>query len=121
MNEQLQQQLAQYLERFASAVETGADFAGQQIPLVIQEKLTFDFWMAWFYIGMGLLILFAVAGIGAFASSIDEDKPGPGAVVGAVIGLIPCTVITLVQLHTILQISLAPRLYIIEWAGRLLQ
>ena len=39
MNEELQKQLADYLASIASAAKAGSQFAIEQAPLVVQEKI----------------------------------------------------------------------------------
>jgi hypothetical protein len=121
MDEQMKSTLAEYLKKLLSMVEAGANFAVDQIPLVVQEKLAFDFWWAfvWFMVGLicgvsaTLLIRTGIAVYRAREHRHDERFMGwvaPGTTL-ALLG----TPLAMTNLYTILKISLAPRLYIIEW------
>ena len=119
MSEELQKSLNEYLSSLASTVKDGATFAGEQIPLVIQEKLSFDLVWAIVWMVMGIILL-VVCGwlitMGRKVYNLDRYNE-------SIIGYAICSVasglvgigLMLNNLYIILNITLAPRLYIVEW------
>lgn len=141
MNEQLQQALASMLNKTVSGVEAGAAFLQSEIPDVIQQLLI---WKAAESIvtaifGIILLILTAVLlktqcrkekidGCGGFSSNTkanlvyDDDGDIHPGVIGVIIAssmgvLFGFTMLSCVM--TALQIWLAPKIYLIEYATSL--
>jgi hypothetical protein len=119
MDEQMKTTLAEYMKKMLAAVETGANFAADQIPLIVQEKLAFDFW--WSAVWVVLAVAGVIFGIwlirgGNKLYKIDKYND---MVVGYFFGgfslLAAGSIIGLINTYYALKISLAPRLYIIDW------
>ena len=139
MDEQTKKLLNEYLVKLLGAIEKGADFAAEQIPLVIQEKLTFSLVMGLIWGAVG--ILFAIAGLVWYriwrkrarlhgttlaqrygeptpeqiAYRINEDGNNVAAIVGCVALVVSAIPVVLYNLNVIAKIYFAPRLYILEW------
>ena len=118
MDEQTKKLLNEYLVKLLGAIEKGTDFAAEQIPLVIQEKLTFSFYEHLFYAFVWGLPVLTIVGICLWLSRYfykDNDSDWPGPLVGGFVvlccGLIPVGY----NVVAMLKISIAPRLYILEW------
>ena len=120
----MKEQLEQYLLEAVEALKTGAEWVGGEIPLLIQEILIFNGVWAGVLVLIGLvgftLVCVTVKRMYHEASEKRDDELLFLAIVVGVIGGIITVVITLMNLHTVLQIVLAPRLYLLEYAGRLL-
>ena len=92
-------------------------WSAEQVPFVLREKLTYDFWEAIFLgITMGILPLLLAVWCwknGPIKCIRKDDNHGYmfGFLLSSGIG----TVCTIVSVMTIFKIVVAPRLYIIEW------
>lgn len=121
MNEELQKTLSTYLTRLLEVVEKGAEWAGDQIPLVIQEKLAYDFWSAAAWTTLSIVLIPLIV---YFWYKInkhedwDEDCVGPTSIAGVPIFL-ALIAIFCCNLPIMLKIWIAPRLYILEWVRTL--
>jgi hypothetical protein len=117
MDEQTKTLLAEYLKKLLQAAESGASFAAEQIPIIIQEKLAFDFWVATMWIALCLVAGILVS-IGYYKINVkaewDEDTTAPTTVAMFFVG-VTLLMILLFNLITIIKIQVAPRLYIVEW------
>jgi hypothetical protein len=125
MDEQLQKQLAGYLDSIATAAKTGSQFVIEQTPLVVQEKVTYGRAIETFTLAALLLaIVFCVWVVRVGLRSRDEygvTEGGVAAVIaGVIVGGIAC-VSAVVQADAVLMVWVAPRLYILEWAMSLLK
>lgn len=109
MNEQLQQQLAEYLKAIATAAQHGAGFVMEQAPLVVQERLLFGR-----IVFSVPLILAAVVLPVAWKMSRPNRDDGGYIAVCAVAGLACLAVVFTFDLFV--KVWFAPRLYILEWA-----
>ena len=125
MDDQLQQQLAAYLKEIATAARAGADFAIEQAPLVVQEKIAYARVSETAFCVLAVLGAFIAAQ--AFVWGTREggmDADNPLAFVAQLAGGILCVVLTigsLAQLNTVMLVWFAPRLYILEWVMGLLK
>jgi magnesium-transporting ATPase (P-type) len=118
MNADLQKQLTDLLTALSSTVTHTAEWAGQQIPPLIQEKILFG--RIWETV-LGVLLFASVAvavTIVLYAwndsNDWDEDARCFVVIVGT-IGFVAFTTATIIQLQSIMLVWFAPRLYIIEW------
>jgi hypothetical protein len=121
VNEELQKQLAGYLESIASAAKSSGAFVLEQAPLVVQEKIAYGrVWETF------LLVVVAIAAviflrmlvwgvISLRASSYHDDGPSIAATVCGGIGSFFGCIGTLAQADAAIKVWFAPRLYIIEW------
>lgn len=147
MNEQLQQALAAILGKAVQGVEAGVSFLSGQIPDVIQQLLVWKLVMALVGAGVALLLILFLSWYlynAARPIMLAEEQDGPGRYQRAVykktfwhdsngdmnepafFGTIAATVIGTVllipfgmNLCTALQIWLAPKIYLIEYAASL--
>ena len=121
MSDEMKATIEAAIRELLSAVQTGADFAKEQIPLILQEKLTYDLYKALFSIAFWLLLGVAAYIWCAFwvkrAKAEYNDSAGYYLLAG-----IPITIAAIIALIvipdcvlTVLQISIAPRLYLLEW------
>lgn len=133
MNEELQKQLAEYLGTLLEAAKSGAAFASEQVPLVIQEKIVYGRVVETLTAVIGVvgligLPLFACKAIKNLLASEDipYDKheesnrlviQGFGYVVLAFMSLI--ALMFLDHIGSAIKAWTAPRLYIIEWLSSL--
>jgi hypothetical protein len=119
MDDQMKTTLAEYMKKMLTAIETGANFAADQIPLIVQEKLAFDFW--WSMVWVVVAVIGFIFGIwlirdGIKLYKIDQHNDMvDGHFFGGLILLAAGSIIGLMNIYYVLKISLAPRLYIIDW------
>lgn len=121
MNEQLQVALTEILNKTMKGVEAGVGFLQAELPDVIQQLLIWKAAEAAFYSFVGVLMIFASI-YGAkrtHKASYDLDEtviPLYMASVGGLFG--GCFLIGSNSL-TVIQIWLAPKIYLIEYAASL--
>lgn len=121
MNEQLQTALAEMLGKANSGIDAGASFLQAQLPDVIQQLLA---WKAtqsvlWFSLPIIALVVFVnLAGwICRKSEPMDRDEKA----FVAWITLIPVTILAVIAGCNMdwLQILIAPKIYLIEYAASL--
>lgn len=121
MSKDLQKQLAELLAGLMNFASDAKQFAAQQIPPLVQEKITlgrveesiyFAACMALFAGGMYALWHFWKWGVAA--GKEDDDMYGP-LCLGSLLILAISVVPPLRDLHDFLLVWFAPRLYIVEW------
>lgn len=136
MDEQLKQKLVTYMDSMEEAIKTGSDFVAEQAPLVVQEYLNWCFWDAVAYVCLCLFLVaanwFAFARFCSYCESAKHRELPPesreadlsmGAgwmIVGSVasIGLL----IAVWQNAAIaLQITIAPRVFLLERIAELVK
>lgn len=115
MDDQTKELLKQYLSKLLEATEKGIQWTAEQVPLVIQEKLAYDFYQALFYTTVFLLL-----GIGCayltykILTKWDRHLDTP-----AIVLTVPVAVVGIIAacawLDDVLKIAVVPRLYILEW------
>jgi hypothetical protein len=132
IEQQAQDKLNQFIVDMVEQLERGAAFAGEQIPLVLQEVLLWHSIRSGiiFVVGAAVLISSIYVAYKMIMKSIADNEnrtrlhkdylglcfpAGLIAFLGGIAGL----VMTIGNL-TWLQIIIAPRLYLIEWATSLL-
>lgn len=130
MNEQLQQALASILNKTMAGVEAGASFLQAEIPDVIQQLLIWKLAQDMLYVG------FALAAAAAYWKLIKVFMKAPNgsfmktsygmAEIPAFLGFMFGGIATLgfgiagfISLLEALQIWLAPKIYLIEYAASL--
>jgi hypothetical protein len=133
MNEQLQQALAGLIAMVVAGAEALYEFGAEQVPLVLQQLLLWHAIQSLIYFCIGMLMtlvcgylavaphLYAASGctrhkLGRWWSS-DADVP---VVVITMLGLLFGPVITMNNLAW-LKIWLAPNLYLLEYAAKLIK
>jgi hypothetical protein len=132
MNDQLQQSLALILGKATDAVTAGVGFLQAELPDVVRQLLLWKLTSSLIFGFLGLFVFLAIAILGtqqAISLSEKEAKKAwgePGMVwFGfAFAGGIPmaCAAITaMANLGTALQIWLAPKIYLIEFAAKMVK
>ena len=130
MNEQLQQQLAEYLKAIASTAQQGASFVMEQAPLVVQEKIalgrvTLTAWMVLCVVACVPLVRFGMSHWGRARAICKEqgdayyrDEEVPHGLAGglSVACGCACVIAALALIEPVATVWFAPRLYILEWA-----
>jgi hypothetical protein len=123
MNEQLQKQLSQFLQLMLDGIEKGTSFAGQQLPLIIQEKLHYELFNSLMWAGFWFLIIVAIWVMVELFIRKSEMRPGEryeGRAIATTATLI-ISVPMVYCLNWALYIYMAPRLYILEWLRQLIR
>lgn len=111
--------LNELAEFVLKTLNEGKDFVAEQAPLVMQELLT---WKAWQHgLTVILLIIGAVAmfwgGKLLLNASFKTTEPEPGALgVCSLVGGATCCGFCVWQVFCLVQVLVAPRVYLIEWA-----
>ena len=113
----MEDKLEKYLEEILQLIKSGIEFTAEQIPIFVQELLTYYIWFHSSFVFMTLLVcailVFVSIRIYKNASPSDKDV----AEVVAWIINIPTFLGLILAVHHILQIIkviVAPRLYLIE-------
>lgn len=119
MDPKLQQVVADYIQTLLAYTKQGIDFAKDQIPLVITEKLHFA--LAWNIVWLVAGIVIIVFGYALFRKAVKYDEwDTPLSLFALIIPAIGVGIF-FSNLYYILMILLAPRLYIIEWITSLIR
>ena len=129
MNEELKNQLTQFLEKALDVVSKGIDTAGEQIPALLQEIVYWQlaYKISWLVFGFILLAATIYCLKRAFcllkqASSYDIDiywVAGTSLISGSIVFCF-FGIVSLVEGFTFLKALVAPRLVIIEYLKGLL-
>lgn len=116
--------LTKMLEQAITAMENGANFLGEQVPLVIQELLLFKTVVISVFLVLFLFI--TVFGIRLmFKGRAKEDKdygydPSGEYIIGAILSILG-GIISMVLLYHWCLVVFAPRIYLIEYAASLIR
>ena len=122
MNEQLQQALADILLTLKAGAEVGADVAARELPLLVQEYLTWGLWQHGMT-AVGLFVLFCAAvwiarwGVLAMRKN-NWDAGFPMLMLGVVVG-IAANVAAFDEVSKVIQVIVAPRVYLLEQLANL--
>lgn len=125
--QELTQTLNAALKTALDGLASGVEFAKGQIPLVLQEKLAYDFYSALFF-----LLSFLLLALGAFCwcryamrqarnslkdnyGHSDKDEWTFAAWFPTCIAWVVSLIGILINADTLINIHFAPRLYIMEW------
>lgn len=123
MNDEAKQLLMEALKNVLASLQSGADFAKQQIPLVIQEKLAYD-WYYYLFFTTLWTGLWVIAGIWCvyWVRSYYAQKQWYDEEWRSSLGYLPFAFMTIALLAALgnnisamIQISVAPHLYLLEW------
>lgn len=121
MDEQFKKILVQFLQLMLDGIQKGAEIAGQQIPLVLQEKLRYDFAAYCIWGGFWLLVIavvWALAWLLIFKySEVGRDRKEAKAFMFPAASIITffALIFAVWELQYALEIWIAPRVYILEW------
>lgn len=134
MNEKLQQALAEMINKGVSAIEQAGTFAMDELPDVVSQLLMYEFAysLLWFSVSVVfMLALYPITRSGmrsvlACENAEDEDYGRlmyaralfcfGGAILGGIL-----SVVTILTNHTWIKIWLAPKVWLIEYAARLVK
>lgn len=132
-NDKLQNAVAAMVNKSIAAFEAGADFLSEQIPDVLHQLLL---WHAVHsavlcLLGVGIAILWIVADVKLFKLTLAYEKTqtydkGFAMVMGwGVFGCLPRVVLAIIASNLInltwLQIWIAPKVWLIEYAAKLIK
>ena len=119
MNEELQNRLTAYLDTIEESAATASEFAAEQMPLLVQEYLTWIWWSSLIF-GLPCLLGAIAAAVLFFVGAIKEGRAGGRATWG-----FPCAMISLLAFiplcagvcasaATFVKVSVAPRVVLLE-------
>lgn len=119
MNEQLQKQLADLLAKLVAVAQDAGNFAANQIPPLVQEKIRIGRIEVVGSLVVDLFIAYVAVQLLRWCASLDFDIDRHGGVIPASIGggalAILALAFTVMDCHIALLVWFAPRLYIVEW------
>lgn len=128
MTNETKKLLEEALKSSLAALQSGVDFAKTEIPLALKEKLSYDFWEAFFEIVFFTLLLLIFTAVMRASwkrahSPELEGYDGEEARMGYYcLAFIPFGLTSLVwiittpiNILTMIKITVAPRLYLLEW------
>ena len=131
MNEQLQQAVADLINKSVATAEKAGDFIISELPDVVEQLLLYEFWYSLIMFLFGLAFVFASAyGITSGSKTIisveEGDKPShfvPFAVFKLVISVIMALlgIASVLLEHTWFKIWIAPKVWLIEYAANLVK
>lgn len=129
MSDETKTAIAAAIKLLTTSLQQGLDVAKVQLPIILQQKLRYDFWesVVWIIVvGIAftscLLILRHGFKLNAPANRYTYDAD-PWLALGTALSIITGTCFVaafLVGISTILKITLAPNLYLLEWLKGLL-
>ncbi len=129
MNEELQKALAEFVRATLAGFKTGKDFVVAEAPDVIQQLIRWNFWSHVFWAVVFTVVALAVWRLAvvrmmqiraAKDQAYDRDNYTAGAVAcGGVVGIFSC--LALYNTQEALQIYIAPKVWLIEWAMEMLK
>lgn len=116
MSDEAKKALEQFLIALLDGLKNGATWAKEQVPLVLQEKLAFDFaWSAVLFVSAALVAYASYRFVRWVLSDGETLIEHPE----LVMMMAPFAYVFLTggaALKSMLQIYFAPRLYLLEWA-----
>lgn len=126
MNQELQKALAQFLQLMLDGVQKGSDFASQQLPLVIQEKLHYEIYSSLVWMGIWLFLI-TIGWVaqrivwktteprkGSYITSEQEFARGTTIVVAIAFSI--CGIIDIIyNIDHVVYVWVAPRVFLLEW------
>jgi hypothetical protein len=131
MNEQLSIALATILEKALAAAQTGGQFLSEQLPDVIQQLLLFKAIESAVVCAIGLAICAAIAvagyrlwkaGVAIPYNKYDNDGREGRMIIGCAMQIAAGVIASCILTHmTWLQIWLAPKVYLLEYAAQLVK
>ena len=122
MNEELKNQLAQFLEKALDVANKGIDTAGEQIPALLQEIVNYQIAYGVFCSALAVLFFILIA-ISFFIARWGEDKDNFTLIITGISGFIISTFLTsvcFIKAMVLIKALSAPRLVILEYLKGLL-
>jgi len=123
MNEQLETILADIIKKTTTTAEAAGSFVLSEIPEIVNQLLVWKFWVAitWSVVSFTVFIIANIYGFKYLIKGIKEQDQDIG-FMGTII-LIPNFFIifpvTIINTGIWMQIWLAPKIYLIEYASKL--
>ncbi len=117
MNEELQKALGELLGKANDGVDAAGNFLAAELPEVIQQLLTWHIFTSCVW-GALFLIALAVCIVGVIVSFRSKDPCGELIVLLA-IGSIGSLMVAYSHFSTALQIWIAPKVWLLEYAAKL--
>lgn len=119
MNEATQKQILEWFQQIAEGVKQGAQFIGDQAPLVVQEKIRYEIWSNFPFVFLCAACFVGLwIGLVKFWRAAKKDKSGelwPIWWFVAVIGNGVIGTFLLSSINDVLLPLIAPRVYILQW------
>ena len=122
MTEKMQSLTEQGMERALAYIETTESFVVEQAPLLVQEVLRYEAAYAGFWACFWSLCVIGTLYFGRKMYVLLEKEgndPFPGFLLGF-FGTMGCLACTFFNLATVVKITIAPRLYLLERLNSLL-
>ena len=118
----LEQALTEILQKAVSGVEKGVGFLQTELPEAVSQLLLWHFWKSLIFNVLGLIIIITVVFFAKRAWILFgkiEDEP---VILLPLISFMIMTTLSLVLFDIVwLQILIAPKLYLIEYAAELIK
>lgn len=122
MGEQLEAQVTEYLATILGGLQQGGEWLAGELPLFVRELLLFKTAEHAWWFGLGVAVVLGCGWIIRRAARAEGRwfEPGDGepkffmALLGT-IGLIPGIAMALNNIVPLFKVTLAPRLYLMEW------
>lgn len=125
MNDELQKALAEFVKATLAGFQQGKDFVVAQAPEVIQQLIRWNFWLNAIESAICILILFAATiFIPNLIKKVEKESDADGVIAGfrlAILSLAAFVSFLILlpphsPLGTTLEIYLAPKVWLLEWA-----
>lgn len=115
-------QLERLLKFLTDTLQQGKDFTLDQAPQFVQELLRWKFYEAGFWVGVGILIMLLGLLIGHIVHNATEGDEDDNLFkwIPRIIGCLMGILFVLVNVYTMIQISVAPRVVVLEMVRDLL-
>lgn len=130
MKEELSDTLQDTLLGLINSATQAADFVASEIPEVLEQLLMWKMWEGVAFITLGVIFLTAGGRLmkptekgwrGDYKSSNQDEFWGIFGTLGVVFGLGAGIIIVMVNTVTVIQIIVAPKVYLIEYAADLVK
>ena len=120
MSKELDQILISTIQKATDATGKAIDFASDQAPDVINQLLTYKLWENISVAVFCFIILFAYVKGFKKVKEYDEDAIPPYLAVGCLVMIVPL-LLGLSSIIEAIQIAIAPKLFLIEYAAGLIK
>ena len=129
MNEQLQQAVADLINKSVATAERAGDFIISELPDVVEQLLMYEFWYSFLVFIFGVIIFpLAITGIVSGAKTCclikeDDDTRIPWSITKIVLSILFTFVglFALLGEHDWFKIWIAPKVWLIEYAANLVK
>lgn len=107
-------QLDQLLKFLTETLQQGKDFTLEQAPQFVKELLYWRFYEAAFFVGLGVALLLVGLIVTWFLCSSEDDEVRAFRGVPLLVGLAAFLILGSVNIHTMIQVKVAPRVVLVE-------